>query len=691
MKEHLHAILNSYSEIFFLRGALIGILMLVVTLVNPNVSVAGVIAVMSAYLFARFIRMDKEFLKSGFYTYNPLLVGLSIGYLFRVTPLTIFLVVAAGILTFVFTNMLFSIFSYYLKLPILSLPFAVISSIAYLASSQYSNLFVNSLYPGFTTSLELYLPVWISGLLKALGSILFVPDVTAGLVFLLIIVVSSRILFLLVIIGYYSGTLLTAAMVGSFQQAFVDLNHFNFILIAIAIGGIFLIPSPRTYVMAILAVATSILLVGSVEVFWSAFGIPAFTLPFNLVSLAFIYVLGSINFPLISRFVKETPEESLDYFISTTNRFKGSEKTLALPFSGKWTVWQGFDGKWTHQGSWRYAYDFVITDDSGSTYRNDGSQLEDYYAFRKPVLSPVRGRVFTVINDLPDNPISQVDKTSNWGNALIIYDPRGFYVELSHFAQNSIKVEEGDWVERGANLGLCGNSGYSPQPHIHVQVQQTEGLGAYTIAFSFVNYLIGDRYYSNNVPAEEKVVEPLHPDKSMEIKTSFILDQEYRYEVLTSDKKTGELNLTVKMAIDGTFYFDSGRGKLYFGKHEGTFYFYSVEGNDKFLSALFIALPRLPLARREQLQWEDYVPLGAVSSGFKKGLTLFLSSFYHDLNKIQVTCGYREGNIIEGTVTSKFLNFKGKTAVELDEYVGFKRVRLNDIELRRISDEKNNF
>jgi urea transporter len=634
--------------------------------------------------------MDKEFLKSGLYTYNPLLVGLSIGYLFRITPLTIFLVVAAGILTFVFTNMLFSIFSYYLRLPILSLPFAVISSIAYLASSQYSNLFVNSLYPAFTTSLELFVPLWISGLLKALGSILFVPDVTAGLVFLLIIFFSSRILFLLVILGYYSGTLLTAAMVGSFQQAFTDLNHFNFILIAIAIGGIFLIPSPRTYIMAILAVVTSIMLVGSVEVFWSSLGIPAFTLPFNLVSLAFIYVLGLTNFPLVSRFIKKTPEESLDYYLSTTNRFKGSERTLALPFSGKWTVWQGFDGKWTHRGSWRHAYDFVITDEAGNTYRNEGSETEDYYAFRKPVLSPVRGRVVTVINDLPDNPISQADKTNNWGNAIIINDPRGFYVELSHFAQNSIKVEEGDWVERGAILGLCGNSGYSPQPHIHVQVQLTEDLGAYTVPFSFINYLIDNRYYSNNVPDEEKVVEPLHPDKSMDIKTSFILDQEYRYEVLASGRKIDEVNLTVKMAIDGTFYFDSGRGKLYFGKHEGTFYFYSMEGSDQYLNSLFLALPRMPLAHREQLQWEDYVPVGAVASGFKKGLTLFLSSFYHNLNKISVKCGYEERNLIKGEVTTKFLDFKGKTEVELDEYTGFKRIRLNDLELRRISDEKSN-
>ena len=433
MKEHLRAIFNSYSEIFFLQGWWIGVLLLAMTLIHPSVSLAGIIAVLAAYLFARFINMDREFLKSGFYTYNPLLVGLSIGYLFQITPLTIFFVVIAGIFTFVFTNMLHSIFSYYLKLPILSLPFVIISSIAYLAASQFSNLFVNGLNPQLVTNLELYLPVWLSGLFTSMGAILFVPDVLAGMIVLVIIFFSSRILFLLVILGYYTGAFIMAAMTGSFQQAFSDINNFNFIWIAIALGGIFLIPSIKTYILALIAVATSTMLLKSVEVFWSTYGIPAFALPFNLISLAFIYMLGMINYPLMNRFVKETPEESLDYYLSTLNRFKGTLRTLSLPFSGKWTVWQAFDGQWTHQGSWKYAYDFVITDEAGNTYQNNGDELEDYYAFRKPVLSPVRGRVVKVIDTLPDNPISQVDKTNNWGNLVIIYDSRAIMLNFRTF------------------------------------------------------------------------------------------------------------------------------------------------------------------------------------------------------------------------------------------------------------------
>jgi urea transporter/murein DD-endopeptidase MepM/ murein hydrolase activator NlpD len=688
MKEHLRAISTSYSEIFFINNIAIGIVLFIVTLINSNVAMAGILSVLSAYLFARFIHMDKQYLNSGFYTYNPLLVGLSIGYLFRITPFTILLIIIAGIFTFVLTIILYSIFSYYFKLPILSLPFVIVSSLAYLASSQYSNLFVTSLYPHFSSNLEYFVPLWLSGLLKSLGAILFMPDIISGTIFLLVIFFSSRIMFMLVVIGYYSGTLFNAAMIGSLPQVFSDINGFNFILIAVALGGIFFIPSLKSYILAIVAVLTSNILLASVKVFWSNFGIPVFTLPFNVVSLPFIYVLGLVSFPFVTKYIKKTPEESLDYYLTTQNRYQGSERTLTLPFAGKWMVWQAFDGKWTHQGSWRYAYDFVIIDEQNETYQNDGSQLNDYYAYRKPILSPIRGRVVKVIDNIIDNPIGEVDKTNNWGNFVIIRDERGFFVKLSHFMQNSIKVKEGDWVERSAMLGLCGNSGYSPQPHIHIQVQATEEIGSYTLPFSFVGFTVGGKFYSNALPVEQDVVEPTHRDKSLEIKFSYILDQKFNYDIYEDGQKTDQFSFIIRMAPDGTFYFDSGKGKLYFGKFEDTFYFYQLEGEDKYLKSIFSALPHIPLSFRENLQWRDYIPIGTITRGITKAIILFFSSFYHGLAKISGEYTFAKKNIIRGELSSNILNIRGTSEVVLDEYSGFKSVKYNNLELIRRPDEK---
>ena len=243
-------------------------------------------------------------------------------------------------------------------------------------------------------------------------------------------------------------------------------------------------------------------------------------------------------------------------------------------------------------------------------------------------------------------------------------------------------------MEKGALLGMCGNSGYSPQPHLHVQVQATEQVGSYTLPFSFVSYVADNRFYSNALPAEAAVIEPVFSDKSLDMKLSFILDQEYHYEVWRGTQKIDEITMIVKMALDGTFYFDTGKGKLFFGKYEGTFYFYRVDGKDQYLKAFFMALPRMPLTSRAQLQWEDYIPVGTVVGGVKKATVLFLSSFYHNLNKITFVGNSINGNIIEGAISSKFLNFTGKTRVELDEFVGFKSIQVNDLQLRRKTDEK---
>lgn len=695
MKRHLKAIFNSYSEIFFLRQMWIGVLLFAATLFNPNLALSGIISAMAAYLFARFINMGKDYLDLGFYTYNPLLVGLSIGYLFRISPLTIFLLIIAGIATFILTAMMFNIFWTYFKLPVLSLPFALMSSAIYLGASQFSNLYVSNLYPQVYDSLNLTLPLWLSGFFRSLGTIFFMPHVLPGIILAIILLGSSRILFMLAVAGYYCGTVVTALMVGSFDQAFSQIYHFNYILIAMSVGSIFLIPSIKSYFLALLAVCTSTILLESVIVFWSYYGIPGFTIPFNIISLSFVYVLGLVNFPLLVRVVKVTPEETLDHYLSTLRRYPGTYRTLSLPFAGKWTVWQAFDGDWTHQGHWRYAYDFIITDDDGQSYRNGGEQAGDYYAYRKPVLSPVRGRVTKVISGLADNPIGQVDKANNWGNLVIIYDERGFFVEISHFAQNSIDVAEGDWVERGSYLGLCGNSGYSPQPHIHIQVQGTGEIGSYTLPFSFVNYVIADpdgaseqkRFYANDLPPEKTQVEPMHKEKSLEIKTSFMLDDHFVFETFKAGQQTGRLELVVRMAPDGTFYFDTGASQLYFGLFEDTFYFYRMDGEDEYLKAFFLALPRLPLACKPGIIWTDYLPLGLVTRGLRKGFLQFVSSFHHNAVTVESRLECGESSLILSTIRSAGLNLTVSTRMELDEEIGFRRIQAGTIELKRVPNE----
>ena len=689
---HLRAVLNSYSEVLFIKGWGFGVAILAVTLLAPHQAIMGLVAVLAAFLFARLIDMEPMFLDSGFYTYNPLLVGLSLGYLFQLTPLTLFFVVVAGIAAFVLTHSLFSAAWYYLRLPVLSLPFVLVSSLSYLAAGNYTNLYVGALYPRHIAAFETMVPLWLGGFLRSLGAIFFMPSVVAGALIALALLVRSRILLLLALGGYYVGTITLATLGGSPDTAFNNLNAFNFILIAMSVGGVFLVPSLRSYVLAFIAVVSSTILLSSSEVFWSRWGVPVFALPFNVVTLAFVYVLGLVEFPLLAK-TSGTPEEVLDEHFSGAMRYPGSDRTLALPFAGRWTVWQAFNGPWTHQGPWRYAYDFVITDAQGATHRGEGTRPEDYMAFRKPVLSPIRGRVVGMVDSHPDNPIGETDRANNWGNLVILKDDRGFYVEISHFAQESIRVKEGDWVERGALLGLCGNSGYSPQPHIHIQVQQTDQVGAPTMPFSFIGYRAGDDFHANDTPGVDTRVESLPTEKALENKMGFVLDEVYRFRVKGCDRdrfpgaQEGLVEFTVRMAPDSTFYLDSGRGRLFFGKEEGTFYFYRLEGHDPCLQALFLALPRLPLAYRQGLAWDDHVPAGLVTTGLHRALIRLVRSVHPRFGTVTVRLFFKEEGTVLGRVKSGLLRRDWETRVVLDRFRGFKSVQVGDLLMERVADE----
>jgi len=694
LRKYLLTIINSYSETVFLSGFVPGTVLLLCTFINPNVGLSGLICVFSAYLFGAFMGMKREFLKTGFYTYNPLLVGLSLGYLFQINLLTVFYLVTAGILTLVLTLALSSMLFRGFKLPPLSVPFVMVSSLCYLAARSYSNLYVTGLYPRSTTPfLEDVLPTWIVGLTKCVGAIFFTPEVLPGLVFLLLLLFVSRILFFLAVSGYLLGTMITAAMTGSFVQAFSDIYAFNFVLISLALGGVFLVPSPKSYITAAVAVAVSPFLMESSKIFWSEYGIPVFTLPFNVVTLSFLYFLRLVEFPYLTVYFLRTPEKTMDHYLSYTARYPGTFQGVSLPFSGEWKVWQGVDGRWTHKGIWRHAFDFVIVDETGDTFNGEGAKLADYYAFKKPVLSPVSGRVLCAVNHVHDNQPGENNRENNWGNAVIIHDNRGFNVVVAHLAMNSVNCSEGEWVEKGQVLGLCGNSGYSPQPHLHIHLQVESSLGAATIPLSFVHYKKRDdsngyEYQANRIPEEGDRLIGLFPDSSIDRSTTFLLDDEMSF-LVESNGKTVKETLRVAMAPSGLFYFQCGKSRLYFDKKDGAFYLTQLEfGASLSLKALFLAMPRIPLTYDDEFTWRDFLPVETAMSGLKKNMSLFMNSFNHNFLTIEGRYSFACKDEITGEIVSSTDKQRIFTSLKLHPAKGFESLKVKggnmNISLKRI-------
>lgn len=682
----ISTILNSYSDIFFIKGAWAGFVLLSISFINPQAGLSGLISIISAYLFASFIGYRKLFLNSGYFTYNALLVGLGISYLFELSFATLLFLSISGVLAFVLTAFLSHLFGFYHKLPILSIPFVIVSSLVYLAANRFSNLYVNNLYISPLTESLVVFPDWLNGFFKAMGAIIFMPHPLVGLLISLLLLVKSRIIVLLALSGFLLGTSINGLFTGSIPNAMQELASFNYILIAVALGAIFNIPTLKSYFIAFVGVSFATVLISSVDVFWSQYHIPIFTLPFTIVTLSIVYTLNVIEYPYRPIVFKDSPEQNLEHFIVTQSRFPNTPITLSLPFVGKWGVWQGFDGAWTHQGLFQHAYDFVIYDESGKSHQGEGQRLDDYYCYQQAVYSPVRGRVVQVVSHLKDNPIGSVDQTNNWGNFVVIQDHRGYFIELSHFSEASIAVYEGSWVEPGTYLGLCGNSGYSPKPHIHIQAQLNAFVGSATVPFTFLNYTEKFQYFEFGLPALNSEIVQSPRQLYYDQVTTFVLDEVFRYQVILEGETLEDWEFTVKMATDGTLFFDSGKTKLYLGKREGALYVYHIEGNENYMKMLYCAMSMVPLHYKNRLSWEDTLPNSVVLNGAQKLLNELSQIFLPGKSTTLGNYQFDSENQISGKITNSILNIENTTKLTLDPYQKIRAFSFNQYRfLRKIN------
>ncbi|OLZ41745.1 peptidase M23 [Natrinema saccharevitans] len=151
-----------------------------------------------------------------------------------------------------------------------------------------------------------------------------------------------------------------------------------------------------------------------------------------------------------------------------------------LPFDGTWTVVNGsYDHDYSH--SWlpatqRYAYDFVITDADGRTSpAGSGSAVGSYYCYDEPILAPADGVVVDVFDTDFESPrgggLSHPLKRDIRGSYVVIQHAPDEYSCLAHLVPGSAAVALGDRVERGQEIGRCGHSGNSSEPHLHFQLQ----------------------------------------------------------------------------------------------------------------------------------------------------------------------------------------------------------------------------
>jgi len=178
---------------------------------------------------------------------------------------------------------------------------------------------------------------------------------------------------------------------------------------------------------------------------------------------------------------------------------------LRLPFSGPWltvrTPARRVPSHGTHAFGQTYAFDFVAVDAGRRTasavdWRTvvGTEPVHRFLGLGRPVLAPASGRVVAVHDGEDDHearrsPLSLLAYGATQGSRLsrgigavagnhvvLALEDRAAFVLLAHLQRWSVRVRAGEHVSTGDQVGACGNSGNSTQPHLHLHAMDSASL-----------------------------------------------------------------------------------------------------------------------------------------------------------------------------------------------------------------------
>ena len=657
LRQFGRSILNSYGQVFFSDQIIFSVILLAVTFFDFYAGLAGLLSVCTTSLLAFRMGYDREQSSHGVYGFNALLTGLGLGIFFAPGLQLYLIVVLAAMFSFFLSMGLKGVLGKF-GLPYLSIPFLASIWLFTLATRNFSALGISE--RGIYTLNDLYLIggqrlvyvyEWWNNLhfihflriyFISLGAILFQFNVLSGIVIAIGLLLYSRIAFVLSLIGFSVAFVFYQLVGASLNDLTYSYVGFNFILTAIAIGGFFVIPSAGSFIwVVVLMPLVAILNVGFFALL-SNYQLSVYSLPFNVIVILFLYILkfrikpgGALAEVVIQR---NSPEKNLYSYLNHSVRFRHAYVVpVSLPFLGEWSVSQDQDGEYTHQGPWQHAWDFVITDDQGRQFRNAGDKPEDYFCFEKVVTAPSDGVVEEVVNDVKDNDTGEVNVRENWGNTVIIKHAEYLYSCVSHLREGSVGVQKGEKVRTGQRIGLCGNSGRSPYPHLHFQLQAQPYIGSVTLDYPLSNFIStrqqNHSFADHGKPGLDERVQNVQPDELLSKAFQFSPGKKLRFEYALQGKNRTESWEVCTNLYNSSYLEDKyGGSKAWFYNNDKIFYFTHFEGDtSSLLFAFYLAVYKVPKGMVPGLIITDSFPVNVLFNGALLVIQDFVAPFFRFL------------------------------------------------------------
>ena len=582
-------------------------LLLLVTFMTPKIGLIGLLFLLCFHLLLVILGFSKVEIKSGVLGFNALLVGLSIAYSYEINPYFIGLFCISILLSLVIIIWCKNYFKRY-HLPSLTIPFFIIVNVISLSTKSFDVFTINMDYVFEANTLiglkqnswyqlvhsldGISLPNHFRVFLITLSTIFFQKSILAGFIILFGLFIFSRIAVVYALIGFYAALFFYHIMGGDIAYLTYFYSGANFIFLAIALGCFFYIPNNYSILLVFLLSPILMFLMITLNKVLFIFQMNSMSLSFSILTSVTLYILStrhSYKLIIPANIEYSSPEKALyEYLHLLKRKVANPYYSMALPFWGEWFVSQGYDGKITHLGDWGKALDFVIIDEDKNSFSHFGEKITNFYCYDKPILAPADGYIYDAINYVEDNEINEVNTQENWGNSLLINHTNGLYSQISHIKKDSFLVNIGDYVKKGTVLATCGNSGRSPEPHIHFQVQHTPVFGAKTVALP-LSYFIENKegkleFKINETPNEDTFISNV--EELPLLHDSFNFKPNNRLKITNEKTNVTEIfDILTNQWNQLYFYCEKSETKLFFKNDGVLFTFEHFEGDKN--SSLF--------------------------------------------------------------------------------------------------------
>jgi urea transporter len=312
----LDTLLRGCGQVMFQNNPLTGLLFLVGIFINSALlGVAGLIGLIVSTVTALLLGADRSLIRAGLFGYNGILAGIGLAFFIRWNAFLVVYIVLAAILSAVVMMALLNLMGSR-DMPALTAPFVLsawlflfgIYLFSYLPpSASIQPLLLN---PNAVVQTDLRpLPTGLTGagltflnlvhaFFRGIGEVFFQDNFVTGVIFLIAILVNSRISALFAALGSLVG-MLTALFLfgGNGFWVYHGLYGFNAVLCGIALGGLFYVFTWESAVYALLCMIISTVVMAAISVFLSPLGMPALTAPFVLT--AWLFILPKAGFQVL--------------------------------------------------------------------------------------------------------------------------------------------------------------------------------------------------------------------------------------------------------------------------------------------------------------------------------------------------------------------------------------------------------